>query len=235
MNSNKNNSKNSQFVSLLFNIVIPAIILTKFSSEKYLGPMYGLIVALSFPLLCGVYELVIQKRKDFISVVGFIGILLSGTISLLKFPPQWIAVKEASIPLLIGIIILISTRTSWQLINKIFYNRELLDIDRIESLLITESMRSRLKTILSVANMLLACSFFFSAALNFLLAKTIVHSMPGTQQFNEELGRMSVLSFPVIAVPSMIFMIFILWYVFSSLKKLTHLTSSEIMSKKLQQ
>jgi len=234
MNSNRNNSNNSQFVSLLFNIVIPAIILTKFSSEKYLGPMYGLMVALSFPLFCGIYELVIQKRKDFISVVGFIGVLLSGTISLLKFPPQWIAVKEASIPLLIGLIFLISTKTSWQLINKIFYNRELLDIDRIESTLVTDSMRSRLKNILSIANIMLACSFFFSAVLNFLLAKTIVRSMPGTQQFNEELGRMSVLSFPVIAIPSIIIMIVIMWYVLSSLKKLTHLTTNEIMSKKLQ-
>lgn len=233
MSNNSNARNNSQFLSLLFNIVIPAIILTKFSSERYLGPMYGLLVALSFPLFYGLYELIVQKRKDVISVVGFAGVLLSGTISLLKFPPQWIAVKEASIPLLIGLIILISTRTSWQLINKIFYNRELLNIDKIESVLSTGVLRSRMKAILSRANMLLACSFFFSAVMNFMLAKKIVQSMPGTQQFNEELGRMSVLSFPVIAVPSMIFMIFILWYLFSSLKKLTHLTTSEIMSDKL--
>ncbi len=233
MSNNSNVRNNSQFLSLLFNIVIPAIILTKFSKDTYLGPMYGLLVALAFPLFYGLYELVVQKRKDFISVLGFVGVLLSGTISLLKFPPQWIAVKEASIPLLIGLIILISTRTSWQLINKIFYNRELLNIDKIESVLSTDALRSRLKAILSRANMLLACSFFFSAAMNFILAKKIVQSMPGTQQFNEELGRMSVLSFPVIAVPSMIFMIFILWYLFSSMKKLTHLTTSEIMSDKL--
>jgi hypothetical protein len=233
MSNNSNVRNNSQFLSLLFNIVIPAIILTKFSKDAFLGPLYGLLVALSFPLFYGVYELVVQKRKDFISVVGFIGVLLSGTISLLKFPPQWIAVKEASIPLLIGLIILISTRTSWQLINKIFYNREMLNIDKIELSLSTDAMRSRLRNILSSANKFLACSFFFSAAMNFLLAKKIVHSMPGTPQFNEELGRMSVLSFPVIAVPSIILMAFILWYIFSSLKKLTHLTTSEIMSDKL--
>jgi len=195
--------------------------------------MYGLLVALSFPLFYGLYELIVLKRKDFISVIGFIGILLSGTVSLLKFPPQWIAVKEASIPLLIGLIILISTRTSWQIINKIFYHRELLDIDKIESALTTGEMRSRLKIILSRANILLASSFFFSAAMNFLLARKIVKSMPGTSQFNEELGQMSVLSFPVIAVPSMIFMAFILWHIFSSLKKLTHLKTSELMSGKL--
>ena len=122
---------NNQLFNILFNIVIPILILTKFSKEEYLGPVYGLLIALSFPLVYGLFELIVQKQKNFMSIIGFVGILLSGVIGLLQFPPHWIAVKEASVPLVIGLVVLISTKTSWQLIKKFIYNREMLDIDQI--------------------------------------------------------------------------------------------------------
>jgi hypothetical protein len=222
-----------QLVNILCNIVIPIIILTKFSKEAYLGPVYGLIAALTLPFIYGLYELLIEKRKNFISIIGFVGILLSGAIGLLKFPPQWVAIKEASIPLIIGIVVLISTKTSWQLVKKFLYNREILDIDQIESKLFTNELHVKLNSVLTRANILLACSFFFSSILNYSLAKIIVHSMPGTTQFNEEIGRMTMLSFPVIAVPSVAIMILIFWYILSSLKKITQLSSNEIFSEKL--
>jgi hypothetical protein len=225
--------KDNQLVNLLCNIVIPIIILTKFSKEEYLGPVYGLIAALTLPLLYGLYELLIQKRKNFISILGFVGVLLSGAIGLLKFPPEWVAVKEASIPLIIGIVVLVSTKTSWQLVKKFIYNREFLDIDQIESRLTTDDSKAHLNKILMRANVYLSVSFFFSSFLNYALAKIIVHSMPGTTQFNEEIGRMTMLSFPVIAVPSVAIMIFIFWYLMSSLRKLTQLTSNELFAEKL--
>jgi hypothetical protein len=219
-------------VNLLVNIVIPTIVLTKFSKEAYLGPVYGLIVALAFPLVYGLYDMIIQKHKNFISILGVVSILISGVVGLLKFPPQWIAIKEAAIPFLIGVIILLSTKTSWQLVSKLIFNRELLNIDLIEEKLNTNELKSQLKSILTQANIFLAFSFFFSSILNFILAKMIVHSMPGTTEFNAEMGRMTMLSFPVIAVPSMVIVVLIFWYLMSSLKKLTQLTMDEIMSEK---
>jgi len=227
------NKKNSPLLNLICNIVLPIIILTKFSKVAYLGPLYGLIAALSIPLIYGLYELIILKHKNFISLIGFIGVLLSGVIGLLKFPPQWIAVKDAAIPLSIGIIILISTNTSWQLLRKFLYNPEMLDIDQIESRLNTPDSKDKLNTLLKRANIFLSISFFFSAALNFILARIIVHSMPGTTQFNEEIGRMTMLSFPVIALPSVGIMLLVFWYILSSLKKMTQLSSNEIFSEKL--
>lgn len=227
------NKKNNQLINILVNIIIPIIILTKFSKEAYLGPVFGLMVALSFPLVYGLYELIIAKQKNFISILGFVGVLLSGVIGLLRFPPHWIAIKEAAIPFIIGIIVLISTKTSWQLIKKFIYNREILDIDQIELRLTTENLQTKLRTTLTRANLFLACSFFFSAILNYLLAKVIVRSLPGTAAFNEEIGRMAMLSFPVIALPSLIIMIFVLWYLLSTLKKLTQLSSDEIFSENL--
>ncbi len=218
--------------NILINIVIPVIILTKFSKEAYLGPLYGLIAALSLPFIYGLYELIFQKQKNFISILGFIGILFSGIIGLMQFPPHWIAVKEASIPLVIGLVVLISTKTPWQLLKTFIYNKEILNIDKINSRLPTVELQTKLNKILGRANIILACTFFFSAVLNYSLAKIMVNSLPGTIEFNEEIGKMAMLSFPVIALPSVIMMVFILWYIFSSLKKLTLLTTDEIFVEK---
>jgi hypothetical protein len=224
--------KNNQLINILINIVIPILILTKLSKPIYLGPLYALLIALSFPLIYGLYELIIQKQKNFISILGFVGVLLSGVIGLLQFPPHWIAVKEASIPLIIGLVVLISTKTSWQLIRKFIYNRELLDIDQIESILTSADQQLRVKRMLDRANILLSMSFFLSAVLNYVLAKKIVHSLPGTVQFNEEIGRMTMLSFPVIALPSLVIVLCIFWYILSSIKNFTKLSSNEIFSEK---
>jgi hypothetical protein len=62
-----------------------------------------------------------------------------------------------------------------------------------------------------------------------VLAKLIVKSQPGTTAFNEELGRMTALSYPVIVVPSMIIMIAALWYLFHRIKQLTDLDLEQIL------
>ncbi|MEN8138593.1 MAG: VC0807 family protein [Bacteroidota bacterium] len=225
--------KSNQLYNILFNIVIPILILNNLSKEEYFGPVYGLVIALLFPLIYGLYEMLILKQKSFISVIGFVGVLLSGLIGLFHVPPHWFAVKEAAIPLIIALVVVISTNRSWQLINKFIYTNELLDTDRIEVIISGEGLKSELNSTLKNANLLLASSFIFSAVLNYFLAKIIVQSMPGTIEFNEEVGKMTMLSFPVIAVPSIIIMIFIFRYMLSSIKRMTQLSTNEIFSKNL--
>ena len=224
--------KENQFLSLLFNIIIPLIILTRLSKDEYLGPIIGLLIALLFPIIFGLYGLIVQKQKSLISMIGFTGVLLTGVIGLMKFPPHWIAIKEAAIPLIIGIIVLFSTKTSWQVISKFLYNREIFDVDKIQKHLDSNGLQLQLISKLNKANLFLSSSFFISAGLNFLLAKIIVQSMPGTPQFNEEIGQMTMLSFPVIVLPSILIMILIFWYITSSIKHLTKLDSNEILSEK---
>jgi hypothetical protein len=224
--------KENQFINVLFNIIIPLIVLTRLSKDEYLGPIWGLLIALLFPLIFGLHGLVIQKTKSLTSIMGFVGVLLTGIIGLMRFSPQWVAVKEAAIPLIIGLVILFSTKTSWQLITKFLYNRKIFDIDKIQNKLDSNGLQIQLNRKLNQANIFLSISFFISAVLNFILAKIIVQSMPGTTQFNEEIGRMTMLSFPVIALPSILILIFTFRYIMSSIKHLTQLSSNEILSVK---
>ena len=57
-------------------------------------------------------------------------------------------------------------------------------------------------------------------------------SPAGTESFNQELSRMMVLSYPVIALPCTVIMVVVLFYVIRSLRKLTGL-GDEIYSKEL--
>lgn len=219
--------KENALVNLMVNIVIPALILTKGAAKFNMSPTLCLIIALSLPFSYGLYEIIKNKKPGFITILGFVSVLLTGMIGIFEFPPEWIAYKEASIPFVIGTVVLVSGFTGFPVARKILYNKEIFDTERIESALDDEK-QDRFDQIFNRASIYLAFSFFLSAFLNFALAKILIQSAPGTEQFNEELGKMTLWSYPVIALPSMIVMMVVFYYLFNSIKKLSMLTSDEI-------
>lgn len=220
--------KENSIANLLINILIPALILSKGNAYADLSPLQGLIFALSFPLGYGMYSMVILKKTSFISILGFVSVLLSGLVGVFEFPPEWIAVKEAAIPLIIAIAILVSSFTSFPVATKMIYNKEIFDLELIDSKL-DGSAKLQLDAKLHKVSYFIAGSFLVSAVLNYVLAKILVTSMPGTDAFNEELGKMTFWSFPVIAVPSMLIMLFAFWRLYKSIHQLTDLSFEEML------
>ncbi|TMP81572.1 MFS transporter [Pseudoalteromonas phenolica] len=216
------------FVQLLFNIFIPVIILTRFSSDEYLGPSLGVAVALAFPLGFGLWELKKVGKFSFISILGIVSVLLTGGISLLELDVKYIAIKEALVPGLIAIAIFVSQHTKYPLIKTMLFNQNTLDVERIEKALSERGNLDKLPKVQTVASNILGASFIFSSAMNYILAKMIVVSPTGTEAFNNELGRMTALSYPVIAIPSMILFFVALYYLLNSIKKLSGLTLEEM-------
>ena len=214
--------KKSGFLSnLLINVVIPAVVLSRFSGEDALGPVWAVVVALAFPLLFGVWELKQSGKVNFFSVLGIVSVLLTGGISLLQLDPSYIAIKEALIPGLIGIIVLVSQYTPYPLVKKLLINPELLDTDKLHQALAAQNNSAEFDRRMARAGYIVAASFFMSSVLNYVLAKAIVVSQPGTTAYAEELGRMTWLSYPVIVVPSMIMLLGSIWYIFRQIGKLT--------------
>lgn len=217
-------------VDLLVSIVIPSIILMKFSGDDALGASTALVVALAFPLSWGLYELLKYKKFNFIALLGLISVLLTGGIGLLQLDTQWLAVKEAAIPGLIGITVLVSTLTRYPLIKTLLYNPRILNVDKIgqklDKLDRTEMFEARLLN----ATYLLGGTFFFSAVMNYILARWIVNSPAGSAAFNEELGRLTLLSYPVIAIPSMLMMLAIFYYLWRTIHGMTGLALEEILA-----
>ncbi|ALG67393.1 VC0807 family protein [Beggiatoa leptomitoformis] len=228
----QNPERENVFVSLLINIVIPSVILMKFTSDAYLGTVYGLLVALTFPLIYGLWDLVIHKKFNIVSILGLVSILLTGGIGLLELDPEWIAIKEASIPLMIGLAVLISLKTPYPLVKTFIYNEKIINVEKVEQALQQQGTQAIFEKRLVYSTYFVASSFLLSAILNYGLAKMVVTSPSGTVAFNEELGKMMALSYPVIAIPSMVVLMFALWFLVSGIKKLTHLPWEDIFQMK---
>ncbi|MEP1385149.1 MAG: VC0807 family protein [Paraglaciecola sp.] len=207
--------------NLAFNIVIPVLILTKLSGDEYLGPAWSIVAALIFPIAFGIWDLKQSGKINPFSILGIVSVFLTGGISLLELPAEYIAIKEASIPALIGLAVLITQKTSKPLLKVFVLNEQIVNWKNLSESLERTGTTAAFEKKMATSSFIVAGSFFLSSALNYILAKVILVSPPGTTAYTEELGRMTALSYPVIVIPSMIMLIAALWYIFAQIKKLT--------------
>ena len=202
----------------------------KFSDVNELGASGALLVALAFPVAWGLYELIRFNIKNYIALLGLISVLLTGSIGLLQLDTQWLAVKEAAIPALLGIVVMLSARLGYPLIKTLLYNPKVLDTEKISRILSERNHDRVFEVRLLNATYMLSGTFFFSAVMNYLLATWIVSSPSGTAAFNEELGQLTLVSYPVIVIPSMVMMFAIFYFLWRSIHGLTDLKLEEIMA-----
>ena len=182
-------AKPNPWLELLITVALPALVLMQLSSASRLGPVGALQLALAFPLGYGGWRLLLERRVNLMAGLGVVSTLLTGGIGLLALDAQWLAVKEAAIPGVIGVAVLVSARTRHPLVRLLVFNRTLFDVDRVQ-----QALRSR-----------------------------------GTEAFNAELARMTVLSYPVIAIPSMVMMMAVLYFLSRSANQLTGLTLEQML------
>jgi hypothetical protein len=217
-------------IDLMVSLVIPSVILMKYSGAENLGASTALIVALAFPLSWGLFEFARYRQFNFIALLGLVSIVLTGGIGLLQLDPQWLAIKEAAIPGLIGIGVLVSTYTRYPLIRTLVYNPKFINVEMIRQRLNQSGNSRAFETRLQNATYLLSSTFLFSSAMNYILATVVVTSPAGSASFNEELGRMTLLSYPVIAIPSTLMMIGIFYYLWRTINGLTGLKLEEVLA-----
>lgn len=215
-------------VNLACNVALPALIMGNLSTPQRLGPAWGLIVALLFPLGYGLYDFVLRRKTNFISVLGFVGVLLTGGLGLLKLGGFWFAVKDASVSSLIGIIVLISMRSREPLVKTLFCNDTVMDLPRVEAAVREHGAEAGFAGLLRQCTVIIAAAFFVSAGLGYALARYLLRSPAGTPEFNAELAKMHWFSWPVIVVPCMALMMVALWRLVRGLRSLTGLTIDEI-------
>ncbi|NQZ85276.1 MAG: MFS transporter [Nanoarchaeales archaeon] len=222
----KEKKKENQLLNILLNLVIPSVILIKFSTDNYLGPIYGMIVALSFPIIYGIYEFTVRKDINIVSIFGFISILLTGGISLFELSKNILIIKETSIPLLIIVFMMIFKEKTNKFLKNMF--AELFDFDKISKKIGDKKLNNHITEL----SKLLKFPFLVSAALNFTLAFVLIQSAPGTVEYNAQIGKMTALSFPMIALPSMVVMIGVLYLFIKRMTKDTGYKFEELMVQK---
>jgi intracellular septation protein A len=217
-------------IDLIVSIIIPSFILMKLSSEAYFGATGGLIVALAFPLGWGIFELIKYRKFNFVALLGLLSILLTGGIGLFELDTKWLAIKEAAIPAVIGVVVLVSTFTPYPLVKTLLFNPNVMDVEKIKLKLAEHNCNDVFEKRLMKASYLVVCSFIFSATMNYILAKWLVTSPAGTEQFNEQLGQLTLYSYPMIVLPSMLMLLGVFYYLWRTIRDLTGLKLTEVLA-----
>src|SRR3954464_14614689 len=171
-------------LNLVCNLILPTTGLLGFSKDKFLGPFWGLIVALIFPIGYGIYDLATRKKTNFLSILGFVSVLLSGGLALAKIGSMGFAIKDALLPTVIGIAVLLSLRSKTPLLRELLYNESIIDVPRVDAALAARGEAEHFERMLRRASIGLALTFLASAPVNFVLALYVLRSPPGTPEFN---------------------------------------------------
>lgn len=219
--------RESLLLNLLLSIAIPVLVLSKLSDR--LGARNALLLALVFPLGYGLYDAWRRRKFNFIAALGFCSTLATGGLGLMRLDPFWFAVKEASVPGVIGVMVILSQWTKRPLVRTFLLNDEVMNLPRIDAALDERGLRPMFDRLLTSSSWLLAGSFALSAVLNFALARHLITAMPETVEFNEQYGKMLWWSWPVIVVPTMLVTIFALWRLVKGLQVVTGLKLEEIL------
>jgi hypothetical protein len=244
MTTEKQKKKESPLWNLAFNIVIPAILLTKYTNlcarfhfDGIIFPFNvgvstnqaganGLLLALLFPLAYFFYDLVIRGKRNMISILGFFGILVTGVVGIMQLPSQWIAVKDAAIPLVIGLAILISLKTKYPLIKKVFYNEEIIDTEKVNAALTERDAHAAFERVFVVSTYWMFLSFLISSVLHYFVA---LHFLKSAIPTNEEIGQLMAWKYPFIVLPLTVIMMVIVFYIFNRIAKITGLKLEEMV------
>ena len=223
--------KENPFVNILFNILLPVVILN--NAHEYFPQIQAvttLLIALSFPLIYGGKDYLLERKVNWISIMGLVGILLTGGFALLQLEGIFFAIKEAAIPLIIGLItvgsVLYKKPFMLLLIKSTVFNKELI-FQKLEE----NKKEKAFAHLMNSTTLCCAGSFFISAILNFFIAQHVFRERDSLKTLNEQIATMTWLGYVVIALPLSLVSGLILWYLVKSLKKITCLSFNEMIIK----
>lgn len=222
-------SARSPLLEVAVTLIIPSLILMQLSRPELLSPAGALILALAFPIAWGLRQLAQTGGFGLFAGLGVASLLLTGGIGLLELDARWLAVKEAAVPAVLGLIVAGSTFTRRPLVRVLLYTPLLIDTDRVDAALAGRGNLSAFDAHLRTATWMLAGSFAFSAVMNYVLASWIVTSPAGSVAFNEELGRLTLLSYPMIALPSALMLFAVLHYLARGARRLAGLGLGDML------
>lgn len=237
MDNKPQHKPENALLNILFNIVIPILILNK--GSKFLGSFWGLIVALAFPLSYGIYDHIKRKKTNAISILGLLNVGITGSFALFKLQGMWFAIKEAAFPLLVGAFVFGSAFTKSPFISTLFLNPQLINVGLLKSRLFERKTEEDFNSLLKKSTLWISLSFVFSAICNFVLAVRIFEPIAETldgeaqaQVLNEQIARMTTWSMGVIVLPCILFMVAIFLYLTKGMQRLSGLTEDELLAQK---
>jgi hypothetical protein len=254
--SNPKATQENPLANILINVIIPVLILSYLSKDPalqeklgkiakpwHIGPHKAMVLALILPLGYGIWHYIKTRKGNLFSALGLASVLLSGGLTVYLWnangtvkPNAGIlfGVKEALIPLVLGVAILSSHRSPNPLIRAFLYNDSIFDVPKIERRITEIAAEKEYDELLFGATKLLAASFFVSSLLNLGLAQWFfqgfdAHTISALETYNAIIAKVTGWGFAVIGAPILACIFFTLQRLLRGLEKLTGIKSDDLM------
>lgn len=229
--------RENPLLSVFINVLLPVAVLQQLSKRfGEQGPLIALIVALSLPLIYGVWDYWQRRHKNYVSLFGLLSVLFTGGLALLQLRGFWFAVKEAAFPALMAIGVAASAFSKRPFMSLLFCHDQLLHMSLIHQRLSERGTRSEFERLIQRATLWLAGSFVLSSVLNYVLARRIFLDLDPSlsasmqaEQLNDQIAQMTGWGFLAIALPMMIFTAVVLYFFLRQLSRLTDLKIEQLM------
>ena len=220
-------------LNLLLNILLPVTVLSMCSKEGHwysLGPKWALVVAVLLPVGYFIYDYHQRRKINAFSIIGFVSVLFTGGLGLLNLSSRVFAIKEASVPLILAVVIWWTGRGEKPMVRTLLLNPEIVDVKKVETAIAEHNARSAFDRLIRSSTWLITGSMLMSAALNYFLARFFLDGLtPGSTEYTEAIGKQTGWGWVVIGVPSMAMMLFAMFRLFKGVKRLTGLDTDQIM------
>lgn len=243
--------------NILINVLIPVLVLSYLSKDPalqeqlgkevkiwHIGPIKAMIVAVALPLGYGLWHFAKTRQANFFSGLGLFSVALTGGLTLYLWNAEdgtvkehaglLFGLKEAAIPLVLGVAVFFSRRSSTPLLNVFLYNDSLFDIPKIQQKIDERERGADYQRLMDQANQFFAGSFFLSAGLNLVMALWFFRDFDRTatealQTYNGIIGKLTGWGFAIIGLPLLAIMFLILRRLMRGLAELTGLKDDEIL------
>ncbi len=235
--------KGNVIVNFLVNFIIPIFFLTKYAlfcdligSNGILFPFRlgtahnqvaanALVLSLVFPVGYFFYSQYRYRQTNVISIFGFVSVLLTGVVGLFELSSQWMAIKDALIPFILGVLVLLSLRMRPSLLYRMVCNEDLMDVQLVQRSLCDNGTIRQWKRHFVITTILFFLSFMVSAVTHYVLAVVVlVDAFPS----NEQIAQLMYLKYPYCVLPFAICIIFSVIFFFHGLTRLTKLSFEQI-------
>lgn len=242
--------------NILINVLIPVLVLSYLSKDPALqeqlgkeakpwqiGPLKAMLAAVALPLGYGIWHFIKTRKPNFFSGLGLFSVALTGGLTLYLWNKDGtvkehagllFGLKEAAIPLVLGLAVFFSRRSTTPMLNVFLYNDSLFDIPKIERKVEENERQSGYDKLLDRANVMFAGSFFLSSALNIVMVLWFFRGFNRTapdalEVYNGIIGRLTGWGFAIIGIPLLAIMFLLLKRLMAGLSELTGLKDDEIL------
>jgi hypothetical protein len=219
--------------NLLLNVVLPVTILSYCGKETgpfAVGPKWALVIAMALPLGYQAWDWHQRRKMNIFSILGMVGVLLTGGLGLLELSARAFALKEAAIPLLLAVLFVWTHRSGKPLVKALLMNPDLVHVGKIERLVRERQQEPAFQQILWQSTWTLAGSFVLSAVLNYGVAMHfLAGQVPGSEAYTAALGKITGWGFVITGLPMMAFLVLAFLRLLKRLQQLTGLSRDDLM------